>query len=93
METEQASSEFSSQEDILTEESGLLYGVGNEVWIGLFGVLIFIWVTKFLLDEYIFPIRIHDIGNGSDELSQGRNQGQWKMRGVEYKNLLGSFPE
>ena len=76
MSTEQTSSEYASQEDIiLTDESGLLYGVGNEVWIGLLGVLIFIWVTKFFLDVYIFPMGSNDIGNVSEDLSPGSNQG------------------
>lgn len=47
---------MSNTEDILNKESGFLDGVGNEVWIGLFSVLFFLWFSKYIVDVYLFPI-------------------------------------
>ena len=47
---------FSSNSDILlNKESGLLDGVGNEVWIGILCIMFFLWFSKYILDVYMFP--------------------------------------
>ena len=63
---------FSSGSDILlSKESGLLDGVGNEVWIGVLCILFFIWFSKYILDVYIFP---ENQVNNNDRTSDS-NQG------------------
>ena len=82
MENEKSdSAEFNSQQDIIfTAESGLLDGVGNEVWIGLFSVVIFICAIKFLLDVYICPMGSNNVGNVGNGSSHRNNPGQYNMR-------------
>ena len=64
------------QKDVMIlAEDGLLYGVGNEVWIGLFGVLVFLWATKYFLDAFIFPIDRNNTESGNGQSPQN-NQGQ-----------------
>ena len=65
---------FSSNSDILfNKESGLLDGVGNEVWIGILCIMFFLWFSKYIIDVYMFPES--PIGNSS-RASTTNNQGK-----------------
>ena len=71
---ETVSTSYNSHPDIhINKEFGLLDGVGNEVWIGLFCVLFFIWISKYISDAYMFPVS--QINNG-DTPSVTSNQGK-----------------
>ena len=71
---ETVSTSYNSHPDIhINKEFGLLDGVGNEVWIGLFCVLFFIWLSKYISDAYMFPVS--QINNG-DTPSVTSNQGK-----------------
>lgn len=84
METEKYSNEATAKsQDISAEGSGLLYGVGNEVWIGVFLAIAFVVITNFLLDKYLFPTTIINNSNGNGPPS-GPNQGRIRPTGSNY---------
>ena len=62
-------------QDMSPEGSGLLYGVGNEVWIGMFLAIAFVVITNFVLDKYLFPTNINISSNGNGPPSE-QNQGE-----------------
>lgn len=75
------------QKDVnILAENGLLYGVGNEVWIGLFGILVFIWATKYFLDAFIFPIDSNNTESGNGQSAQN-NQGQYNSGLSQYTHI------
>lgn len=79
---ETVSTSYNSHPDIhINKEFGLLDGVGNEVWIGLFCVLFFIWISKYISDAYMFPVS--QINNG-DTPSVTSNQGRTRPSGHNY---------
>ena len=76
METEKYSIKATAKsQDMSAEESGLLYGVGNEVWIGMFLAIAFVVITNFVLDKYLFPTNINISSNGNGPPSE-QNQGE-----------------
>ena len=79
---------MSNTEDILNKESGLLDGVGNEVWIGLFSILFFLWFSKYIVDVYLFPIS-HATNNNRASIAS--DPGKYTFRISTVKTLLTTF--
>jgi len=73
---------YNSNSDILiNKEIGLLYGVGNEVWIGILCIMFFLWFSKYVIDVYMFPES--QISN-SARASTTNNQGRTRPSGQNY---------
>ena len=62
-----------STKHLTNSDTGYLYGIGNEIWIGLATVIILIVFIKYLA-EYIFPSDLQ-ARNGNGNTSTGVNQG------------------
>ena len=63
---ETISTSFSSvHSELLNYESGVLYGVGNEVLAGLVIGIIFICLFKYFLDVFIFPPETSNNNDGT----------------------------
>ena len=62
-----------STKHLTDSDTGYLYGIGNEIWIGLATVIILIVLLKYLA-EYIFPSDLqarNENGNTSTGINQG----------------------
>ena len=62
-----------STKHLTNSDTGYLYGIGNEIWIGLATVIILIVFIKYLA-EYIFPSDLQ-ARHGNENTSTGVNQG------------------
>ena len=64
-------------EAILTDAgNGLLDGVGNEVWVGLFSTAALIAIVKVVLDKLFPSRRGNQMNSAGDAQSQTNNQGK-----------------
>ena len=77
METENTASNSLNLDHTIrsTDEYGLLYGVGNEVWVGLLGAFIFICLSKYIVDVFVCPVNTDNMQTGPDQTATRTNQG------------------
>ena len=79
-----------STKHLTNGDAGYLYGIGNEIWIGLATVIILIVFIKYLA-EYIFPSDLQ-ARHGNENTSTGVNQGLLcHKKSVQFMMYLLSF--